>query len=86
MYGMFSCATSFNASLTTWNVSRVEEMDYMFWKAASFIGNLSGWRVNPVVLQHRMFSDATPVVVDPMLEPRIALGGEGVLGRGAVRV
>ena len=86
MYGMFSGASSFNADISGWNVANVEEMDYMFWKATAFSGNLDTWTVNPAVSQHRMFSTATPVVVDPRLEPQLPFGGGGDEIRGSTRV
>ena len=39
---MFNGATSFNGDLSSWNVSSVTDMTYMFFNAISFNGDLSG--------------------------------------------
>ena len=40
MHGMFWEAASFNGDLSTWNVSRVNDMSLMFYNAASFAQRL----------------------------------------------
>ncbi|MEI6680728.1 MAG: BspA family leucine-rich repeat surface protein, partial [Mariniphaga sp.] len=46
MQGMFDNATTFNQSISGWNVSRVTDMSYMFTGASAFNKDLSTWGAN----------------------------------------
>ena len=58
MEDMFYDASSFNGSLSSWNVSSVTRMNYMFSGASSFNGSLSGWNVSSVTGMGGMFRNA----------------------------
>ena len=53
---MFWGAASFNGEISNWDVSRVMDMDYMFWEATSFKQKLCGdaW-VHSKASKHKMF-------------------------------
>jgi surface protein len=55
MNGMFSGAKLFNQDLSSWNVSKVTDMDYMFFGALNFNQNISSWDVTNVVFMSNMF-------------------------------
>ena len=52
-------ASSFNQPLHKWNVSKVEDMRYMFIGARSFNQPLNNWNVSNVTDMYCMFQDAT---------------------------
>ena len=56
MRDMFLGASSFNADLSGWNVSSVEDMSRMFWDTA-FDGNVSSWDVSSVTDMQNMFRE-----------------------------
>jgi hypothetical protein len=45
MAGMFQKATTFNGTISTWNVASVSDMQSMFYYARSFAQDISGWNV-----------------------------------------
>ena len=45
--------------ISGWDVSNVQDMSWMFYKASSFTGNLSSWDVSSVQDMHRMCNGAT---------------------------
>ena len=59
MNGMFA-DTPFNQDLSTWDVSNVTNMGYMFQNAAAFNQNLSSWSVDGVT-NCTDFSDGAPL-------------------------
>ena len=56
---MFGHKSSFNSDLSTWDVSRVNNMYRMFYKASSFNSDLSNWDVSRVTTMAYMFSSAS---------------------------
>ncbi len=56
---MFYWATSFNGSISSWNVSSVTSMKDMFAHATSFNQDLSDWDVSSVENMHGMFYRTT---------------------------
>jgi surface protein len=58
MTGMFGEAMSFEGDLSTWNVSKVQSMGYMFFGARQFDSNLSQWDVSNVEKMQFMFQNA----------------------------
>ena len=52
---------SFNQDLNGWDVSNVENMDYMFSGATSFNQDLSKWDVSNVSSMKGMFSDVVAI-------------------------
>ena len=56
---MFFSADLFNGDISTWDVSRVENMCSMFYGAASFNTDLSKWDVSTVTDMHSMFCGAS---------------------------
>ena len=46
---MFNNASAFNQDISSWNTSKVENMDYMFYIASLFNQNISGWVINPLL-------------------------------------
>ncbi|CEA12088.1 hypothetical protein MCCPF38_00731 [Mycoplasma capricolum subsp. capripneumoniae] len=71
MSGMFNQAIKFdqpintkevimnNKKYTTWNVSKVTEMNYMFQNAPSFNQDISNWNTSNLKLAYAMFQEAT---------------------------
>ena len=55
---MFEFAQAFNRDLTTWDVSRVENMGGMFFRARSLNGNVSNWDTSLVTDMSDMFFEA----------------------------
>lgn len=52
-------ASSFNADLGAWDVSRVQDFRLAFADATSFNGDLGGWRFSPLLTEFdRMFEGA----------------------------
>jgi len=45
----------FNNDLSSWDVSRVTNMKYMFWFASSFNGDISSWETSKVTSMYGMF-------------------------------
>ena len=52
---MFEDATSFNQPLNKWNVSKVTDMNWMFYGANSFNQPLNDWNVSNVTSMNEMF-------------------------------
>ena len=48
-------AASFNSAISKWDVSRVTNMDSMFWSAALFNEAISKWDVSRVTNMDHMF-------------------------------
>ena len=57
-YAAFS-GTSFDVDVSTWDVSNVDEMSSMFYKATGFEGDVSEWDVSNVRKMTLMFSGAS---------------------------
>ena len=55
MEGMFDGAWSFNQDISSWNVSSVADMRYMFCEADSFNQDLSAWDVTNATTVYGMF-------------------------------
>lgn len=55
---MFNGATSFNQPIGNWNVSKVTDMDNMFYRAESFNQDISKWNVSNVDTMGKMFEGA----------------------------
>jgi surface protein len=55
MSQMFNVATTFNADISTWDVSSVTNMNQMFQDAHEFNGNISSWDVSAVTSMSQMF-------------------------------
>ncbi|TXD49049.1 BspA family leucine-rich repeat surface protein [Polaribacter sp. IC073] len=59
MTSMFWGATTFNADLSSWDVSTVTDMAQMFRLAPAFNGDISSWNVSKVTSMFAMFDKAT---------------------------
>ena len=59
MSSLFEGQSTFNADITTWDVSAVTNMGSMFKNASAFNGNISTWDVSDVTNMSQMFSGAT---------------------------
>jgi len=59
MIGMFWNASQFNADLSEWDVSKVNNMFAMFVGASQFTSNLNGWDVSNVINMAAMFWNAS---------------------------
>jgi surface protein len=57
-YENFFGDDSFNEDISTWDVSSVTNMAYMFYEARSFDQDISAWDVSSVTDMYRMFVDA----------------------------
>ena len=57
MFKLF-CRSNFNGDISEWNVSNVEDMDYMFYNSefTSKNGDISNWNVSKVEDMSSMFS------------------------------
>ncbi|WP_284353000.1 BspA family leucine-rich repeat surface protein, partial [Psychrosphaera saromensis] len=64
MRSMFSNASSFNADISSWDVSNVTDMSYMFSDASSFNADISSWDVSNVTDMSYMFSYASSFNAD----------------------
>merc|ERR1712232_833480 len=58
MYTMFGGVTLFNQDLSDWDVSSVEDMDFIFYEAEPFNNPLSTWTVSKVMTMRAMFYKA----------------------------
>ena len=52
---MFWNAHSFNQPIKNWNVSNIEDMNFMFAEAKSFNQQLNNWNVSNVAYKNCMF-------------------------------
>jgi arylsulfatase A len=59
MSHMFFRATSFNSSLSSWDVSCTTDMSQMFYEASSFNQDIGKWDVSEVSTMHNMFFNAS---------------------------
>ncbi len=61
MHGMFSGAKLFKGGggIEHWETGNVRDMSFMFYKAASFNGDLGKWNTRKVVTMRSMFNEAT---------------------------
>jgi len=60
MEGMFKGAKAFNMeNISKWDVSRVKNMNSMFYSAKSFNQDISAWNTNEVTSMYSMFDSAT---------------------------
>ncbi|GMI00434.1 hypothetical protein TrLO_g11373 [Triparma laevis f. longispina] len=64
MNGMFARATSFNADLSSFNISSVINMGFMFNMASKFNSDLSSWDVSSATNMDSMFSSASAFTSD----------------------
>jgi Mycoplasma protein of unknown function, DUF285 len=56
MVAMFCNASSFNANLSQWDVSKVKNTDSIFWGAVSFKGNgIGSWNTSQIEIMDSMF-------------------------------
>jgi surface protein len=51
-------ATATYGDISSWDVSAVTNMEYMFYQAKSFNSNISAWNVSSVTSMYAMFADA----------------------------
>ena len=65
MFSNLYGASSFNGDLSSWDVSSVKDMSWMFDAASSFNGDISSWDVSSVTNMRGMFS-AGPTTVSSM--------------------
>ena len=59
MKSMFMNSTTFNADISSWDVSTVTDMENMFNNASAFNQDISGWDVSNVTNMGAMFRQAT---------------------------
>ncbi|MEM9424765.1 MAG: BspA family leucine-rich repeat surface protein, partial [Spirochaetota bacterium] len=59
MSGLFAGMTTFNADISSWNISRVTDMSNMFAGASSFNQDLGQWETGSVTNMAGMFQGAT---------------------------
>ena len=64
MSAIFTGASSFNSDLSSWNVSNVTDMRFMFYHASSFNSDLSSWNVSNVTDTRFMFYRASSFTSD----------------------
>jgi len=62
--GLFTGASAFNANLSSWDVSSVTKMGYMFYQASAFNADLSSWDVSSVTDMRNMFREASAFNAD----------------------
>jgi len=56
MRGAFSNYEQFNADISSWDVSFVTDMGYMFYNSQAFNQNIENWDTSNVENMERMFS------------------------------
>ena len=62
---MFNYATSYEGvGVETWDTSKAESMQDMFWEATKFNGKVSGWNTNKVINMKWMFDKAKSFAQD----------------------
>ena len=52
---MFNRCKKFNCDISDWNVSNVNDMNWMFWNCENFNQNLNGWDVSNVIYMYNAF-------------------------------
>ena len=57
MGNMFECCESFNQDLSSWNISNVTNMSFMFCWCKSFNQDISKWNVSNVRNNYCMFDN-----------------------------
>ena len=60
MHKTFLDCKSFNQDISSWDVSKVEDMSWMFFKCENFNQDISNWNTSKVKNKDRMF-DYCPI-------------------------
>ena len=81
MQFMFSSAFSFNSDISGWNVSKVDDMETMFYSATIFNQNLGEWYV--VLNSTEIDASGAPGVVGTISAQNTILRGQATYGIGA---
>ena len=59
MTSMFAIAPNFDSNLSSWNVTSIQDLSYMFYNATSFRGiGLENWILNKNAVLNNMFCGA----------------------------
>ena len=62
MNGMFESNEEFNQDISSWDVSNVNEMEYMFYKTLGFNQDISSWCVTNIVSEPSDFSTESSLI------------------------